>query len=1341
MKTYPIRVVSRSLDPAQKSLVTVVGMYQHHLSDADINLVQDLQDYKRKRVLDKQSVSGAVTWSPYQFSPTAVNSFTIPSFDVLFNGDIITIGGNLSNDLSTNLVVLPPPQGQIGLGALVYVVYLEFRYTSLQDTTSYYQNLTSNVSYFYPNGCRLAGNDGSNNPSMNALLTANPELSGQLSMDVTDPFETDTTTTRAVLQWAIRVQPVSLNYDFTQSRNGLQPTFDSTGIVEIANTVFASYNTGLPIYDPNFVFSPMSEVNGDSGIWRAGTGSSTNGIGALDGYSYAMPLAVVFQKNTGPYFFSSNPFGCAVSTGTGLGLLSSGLSGRYDRKFADNITEDEVVDTRTTVSLKDYDYANMVNEGFVDLITGKTKQAIGRGTNPPGSVGSQVTMTAITGNRSATSTNAYQLGSFDTLTLTTGSGPDNGSQYGIMNGFCADSRVYYTTVEVRSINFPSGWSNASFTLSWNSKAVVEYVQVRTLINGNPVYLMQGTVQITYPNSQAVNIVANLSHTPFDPGSQSLYVTLGLRYAMGVSFNLTKVPTRVFGGALSDSAAGISAPYFQVFGVSEYETQSTLGNFLSYNNQYSNKIFGTRTTMSLLRGTRPASDDSNPANVTSFSIPNPAGQPLLPTQMLVWDVTTGQSYTAKDISISGNLLNFSVKNSISSSASLGLYTVTVNPVTQAYTPITSYMIPRQTSTSTNFHIVSLSNSQNVNLALNMSEVSSTYMVASVLGAVTDTLTCTILCEYTAQVVYNASVKGVVSIEETVAFGNYYSGTSLSSIDNLRLDPRLKMVYVKNTPGVGNTIVFSVTGGSLRAISGDDVTKKIWVDIGNGCAASYSITSVEFTDGLVVIKTSDMVNLESTSFFMVASVMPAFADSSTQLTLSFLYNPYQGEGVIDRDYDVLYSEQKAIITTNGTGAAPLVGIKDVFPYNREFPVAASLPRLINWSDESLNNQPVTSYLESNNESKKNNNIEHTFEVPTFTNDFIQPVSGGKRKTLRLTAPALRGFSQVLPHVGFAIHPPAISSGSMYTRSTSSPINLFVDSIAGLDSHDGFSVDTPKRTIQAALATLPPLLLHPCTINLANNNNLYQVVQQSTDDINNVWQVANLGGDPSIRLTKYYAIGLLGYTVQDAGSLTFYGNGVTIDGSSTTFTDGYTAAFYVTKSRVVFNGVNFQGFVQGAVKGTNSDIEFVNCNFVNNVTAGSFDQGCNVEMSQGSINLKDGCLGMITADSQFTSSGVDLIYTSTGGEGPGYFYVSQYGSTLELKNHQDSDETNITSTTVIVKAGINSSVICDSSFHSIGLATVVANSILMHGPVPPGHVPFGTSDSGMTDDTSHVVTDINL
>src|SRR5271163_2665536 len=102
---YPT-LVSRTLDPNQKSLRTIVALHDHEISDADINLIQDLQDAKRAAVLNDMVSSGSLTYAPMQFTPTNPLVFSIPAFDILFNGTVVTIAGNLSSDITQNRVQL-----------------------------------------------------------------------------------------------------------------------------------------------------------------------------------------------------------------------------------------------------------------------------------------------------------------------------------------------------------------------------------------------------------------------------------------------------------------------------------------------------------------------------------------------------------------------------------------------------------------------------------------------------------------------------------------------------------------------------------------------------------------------------------------------------------------------------------------------------------------------------------------------------------------------------------------------------------------------------------------------------------------------------------------------------------------------------------------------------------------------------------------------------------------------------------------------------------------------------------------------------------------------------------
>ena len=134
---YPAQV-SRTLIPDQKSLIRVVGLHDRQLSDADINLSQDLMSSQNERRLQDQTTSGCLTYQPLTFAPFSANTFFIPAFDVLMNGNVVTIAGNLSSSLTTNKVILPKPQtwqfGSTTQPAQIYIVFLELWYSNLDST-------------------------------------------------------------------------------------------------------------------------------------------------------------------------------------------------------------------------------------------------------------------------------------------------------------------------------------------------------------------------------------------------------------------------------------------------------------------------------------------------------------------------------------------------------------------------------------------------------------------------------------------------------------------------------------------------------------------------------------------------------------------------------------------------------------------------------------------------------------------------------------------------------------------------------------------------------------------------------------------------------------------------------------------------------------------------------------------------------------------------------------------------------------------------------------------------------------------------------------------------------
>jgi hypothetical protein len=140
--------------------------------------------------------SGSLTYAPMVFNTTNSNTFVVPSFDVMFNGQVVRIAGNQSADLTQNRVNLPLPAFWGTLtndeDARIYVVFLELWYQALNPITGqgYYQDPTTKLFYFYPYG-------GVNPDPSNATI---------LPDDSTDPFQGLFTTERAQIQWRFNVQ-------------------------------------------------------------------------------------------------------------------------------------------------------------------------------------------------------------------------------------------------------------------------------------------------------------------------------------------------------------------------------------------------------------------------------------------------------------------------------------------------------------------------------------------------------------------------------------------------------------------------------------------------------------------------------------------------------------------------------------------------------------------------------------------------------------------------------------------------------------------------------------------------------------------------------------------------------------------------------------------------------------------------------------------------------------------------------------------------------------------------------------------------------------------------------
>lgn len=1219
--------ISRTLDPTSKGLTSVLGVRDKRITDADINLIQDLQDYKRLKLVDNQMFSGCLSYNPFVYTEQSY-TLTIPVFSVGIMGEVVTIGGHRSSDEGLNLVRLPqaPTGSSSNESAAIQIVYLELWWKALDAETGAGYATTDSGYAFYPDGCVTA------------------DATNYINDDSKDPFNNIYTSKRVQLQWTLRTTQIPMSYDFTKYRFGLDPVPGDAGQVYgigSSEDGIAPYNTEA------FKFKNVGEINGDYGLWRSGDGNPLNDLGTIDGYTYAMPVAVVFQRNRGVFNIGQNPFGTGVLGQDNSGSVLSRVSGRYDQKFHDVVYEDDVVDTRLSVFLEGQDYSKILETSFYDLVSGRTKLKIARGDGigiPAIAMGSRLNY-YINFSPSQVN-NTVRTGSFD----------------GYRGGFGATS-VVYNTSKVFSINQKSVGTNG---VPWaaGDKIVIDIsdttsasvriasVGVQTILFSSigvayPAVLLGGQCVITGIGTQKITITlsSDLVGSSFDPKSSPIVVKLGVSYPASSEADLRIVPDSIDGGALTDGVLG--GKVFPVFPVSQYklvqeQAHQSAERVDSINPDYSDVIAGTLVTIS---------------STSSDHI----------------SATTGKtSYRIRRTGVDNRL--------------------------------------------TGHHVVKVvtANNPDTPLVIQDLRIRDSYTYFSVVGEYqpTEVMLITVLCQDTVQISYNPAIKGVTSIEHVVLLGDPIKGydSRVSLYPPVRHDVATAKNYITMiTKDAHMTGVLGAVPASL--IKSDTIDKYVWVNEGSGDFVAYPITNLVIADGVVTFECSGVVNLSApgTTWYVLGTLRAALRNDS-KLILAATYTPYQGEGMIDRDYEVLYADDKAVVTTNGTGDAPVVGLADVYPYKRDTPIATKLPARTTWSDADLKNDALMVGDTNNYEAKRGMSIEHTIEVGVYTNDYLTPSHTANRKKIRLTLPGGRGFSSTVPYLGFAIKKPRtrdILGDSVQT--TSSPVVIYINNVDGNDLSDGFSVASPKKTLRGAISVLPPVLHHPVTVVLTDTGVAYDMASMTLDK----YQISSTGEDN----LYYYSLADLSFTIQRNGRLIITKDpnattNVTINASGAiTPGDGDIHAFYVSDSKITLNGLTFVGFTKAAIRAIDSDVLLSKCAFSDSSIAVSASQGSLIRTDSTTFTLGDGQRGIVLSDSSLEVSGDKLVRIA--GTTPEGYYVGGRRSDIALLSHnvitEPTNETSITSATRVLVAELSTSVTCGIDWVSNGKSVLSNGSIM--------------------------------
>ena len=273
--------VSRVLESDQTQLVQVIWQKGKPPLDAELNMMQQLAADWRQVMIMRGVPSGwlgnavgasevfetAAPWSNwFRFGQQRTGEKRAIQWAAV-NGWLIPVTGTQTgtppgspNDADTwNRITLDPPPSNSGDSRIDFAFLEVFM-------------------------ARLPSNPATDNkPSASGVWRyGNVEGGyGFLPDDLQDPALGFETTQRVQIQYRIRV--VSGLVGLTTNPDGFDPA-----VVKARGAAAA---------DTSFVFTNMREERGDPGLWRAGDGTS-NSLGTVDGYTYAIPLTAIFRRNS-----------------------------------------------------------------------------------------------------------------------------------------------------------------------------------------------------------------------------------------------------------------------------------------------------------------------------------------------------------------------------------------------------------------------------------------------------------------------------------------------------------------------------------------------------------------------------------------------------------------------------------------------------------------------------------------------------------------------------------------------------------------------------------------------------------------------------------------------------------------------------------------------------------------------------------------------------------------------------------------------------------------------------------------------------------------------------------
>lgn len=275
--------VSRTLSALARQFDAVVWQKGKPPLDSELNLMAQVDLERLRQVVRSFTHSGFLldptrADADYVTNPQWSNFFVLgrqaegedaPIMFAAVNGWVLPVTGTgvLDGDTSNQVNLNPPPASS----ARIDLVFLEAWATLVAPNPST-----------------------ENKPSASTLWKyGNVEFGGtNVTDDIEDPAIGFETTERVQVQYRIRVFGAGAGLGSSVALDVYPDGLDDPNVLGQGTST-------TPV--AGMTFTNMRETLGDPSLWRAGDGDSTNDLGTVDGYVYAIPIAAVFRRNTSPF--------------------------------------------------------------------------------------------------------------------------------------------------------------------------------------------------------------------------------------------------------------------------------------------------------------------------------------------------------------------------------------------------------------------------------------------------------------------------------------------------------------------------------------------------------------------------------------------------------------------------------------------------------------------------------------------------------------------------------------------------------------------------------------------------------------------------------------------------------------------------------------------------------------------------------------------------------------------------------------------------------------------------------------------------------------------------------